>query len=322
MPAGSFREHTEVKILTNCLDESVACMAAVGKELGADKVLFGKMEKKDKSNYVLAIKLLNVSTKTFERGTKSVGLTAADSQNEAAVKEKVSQVFAEITGTELTGSLSVKANVETGTVSVGGEPKGQLVGGVATITDLPEGSLLVSIDSKGYKIAEQQVPIVAGKTAQTEFTLEVDTSGDVVTPPPGGGDDAGKAGRGWRIAGYSAAAVGVIAIGVGAWQGLKIDDYETQAMDELMRMGGSGTPCASGMPNTDGCKKGDRASLIATVGLIGGPILTVAAAGLLYKGFTAERRPSGESSVRRGPRFVVAPHVLPDSAGATLFWQF
>jgi hypothetical protein len=180
----------------------------------------------------------------------------------------------------------------------------------------------VSIESKGYKLAEQQVPIVAGKTAQAEFTLELDTTGDVVTPPPGGGDDGGKPGRGWRIAGYSAAVVGLVTIGVGAWQGLKVDDYEKQAMDELEAMGGSGTPCASGMPNTDGCDKGDRASLIATVGLIAGPILTVAAAGLLYKGFTAERRPSGESSVRRGTRFVVAPHLAPDSAGATLFWQF
>src|SRR5688572_20315748 len=35
VPPNSFRELTEVKILSNCLDESVNCMSQVGKELGA-----------------------------------------------------------------------------------------------------------------------------------------------------------------------------------------------------------------------------------------------------------------------------------------------
>jgi hypothetical protein len=93
-------------------------------------------------------------------------------------------------------------------------------------------------------------------------------------------------------------------------------------MQELMDRGLSGAPCSSPERETPACKDGDFYSTLTYVSWPTLIISTLAAGGFLYKGFTAESRPAGESSVRRGPRFVVAPHILPDSAGATLLWRF
>jgi hypothetical protein len=320
IPPKSFKELTEVKILSNCLDESTACMSQVGKELDAEKVLFGKLEK-EKGGYTLTVRMLNVATKSYERSPKSVGITAADAGNESAVKEKAAQVFAELTGMELTGSLTVKANVEAGQVYVGGEPKRALSGGVATIGDLPEGSLLVSVEAKGYKTSEQQVTITSGKEAHVDFTLEPDGS-DVVVPPPGGGEP-GRPLNKWKIIGWSGIAVGV-GLGIfAAYAHWGVEEKLQQDVhDRAQANGHSGDACTYA-PNQSDCDKGEKYAKYATVaGPAAGVIGAAGLAILIFKGYGGGETGGGIEATAASRRFVVTPTVSPDSAGASVLFRF
>ena len=63
---GSDKELIDEKLLKNCDDEKPACMAQIGSELGADALMYGKIEKQGGA-YLVTISLLDVRRKTRER---------------------------------------------------------------------------------------------------------------------------------------------------------------------------------------------------------------------------------------------------------------
>jgi hypothetical protein len=324
VPPNSMRELSEVKIIDSCLDESIACMAQAGKTMGADKVLYGKLDKV-KGGYTLTVKLLNIHTKQLERSPKSLTVTPAELADEAQVKQRAAWIFAEVTGIELTGSLTVKANATSGTVYVGGEPKGELAGGYATVTDIPEGSVLVSVEAEGFKEAEQEVAIHAGKPAEVEFTLEQDPS---LVPPPAE-DDIERPGQTLRVAGWgflgTAAVTGSIGLYLWFVRGEDLRDQAKRDAEDRSKgpavMDDPTTPADESMDACryqgaqDACDEGKTNALIASVVGWGVTGACVAASALfLYLGYTAE--PARRSAqVGTEPRTLVMPYVSPDGVG-------
>ena len=325
VPPNSNRELTEVKILQNCLDESVGCMTAVGKDLGVDKLLYGKLDK-GKGSYALTVKLLNVTSKQVEK-TRSTTISAADALNESVVKEKASAIFSDVTGTEVTaGTLMVKANVETGTVLVGGERKGELSGGSARITDLPEGSVLVVVQSDGHKSAEQQVTITSGREAEAEFTLEAE--GGEVIGDGDGGDRQPASKKTWKIVGWTGLGVSAALFGFAgyAWWGVSqklekdVADY-ANSLPEAERT--ENDPCDYAANKKD-CDRGEKYSKYSMYADIAGGIIGGAALGILiFKAYDVgggTEESASSSSFR--DRIVVIPTMGPDGAGISAAIRF
>lgn len=59
---GSERELLDEKLLNNCETEAPACMAVIGVNLGADILVYGKVEKKS-ADYAVSLKVLDVAAK-------------------------------------------------------------------------------------------------------------------------------------------------------------------------------------------------------------------------------------------------------------------
>src|SRR4051812_26628198 len=69
---GGDKELIDEKLLNNCDSEAAVCMAAIGTELGAEVLMYGKIEKSAQGGqtiYKISIKLLNVARKQLANST-------------------------------------------------------------------------------------------------------------------------------------------------------------------------------------------------------------------------------------------------------------
>src|SRR5262249_37705137 len=73
---GSEKELIDEKILKNCDSESMACMAGIGNELGADVLIYGHIEKKGGA-YEVTVTLLDVRNRQTKRHVVQIPLGQA-----------------------------------------------------------------------------------------------------------------------------------------------------------------------------------------------------------------------------------------------------
>ena len=78
-PSGD-KDLVDLKLLNNCTSEAPQCMSAIGAELAADKLVYGKIER-IKVGYHVSLKLLDVARKQVER-TISWGIPQAEAEGE------------------------------------------------------------------------------------------------------------------------------------------------------------------------------------------------------------------------------------------------
>ncbi|KAB2893226.1 MAG: PEGA domain-containing protein, partial [Kofleriaceae bacterium] len=183
---GSDKNLIEMKLLSGCESEANACMAAIGAELAADRLLYGKVEKRS-NGYQVSLKLLNVETKSAERSTTEV--VPFGEASGAALTNWGKKLYAKITGATTQGTLVVKANVDAGTVFLDGEARGNIVGGTARITGLDAGDYKLAVEADCYLRHEGKVTVEGGKDATQKVDLEKNAlaacaGGDI---GPGGG---------------------------------------------------------------------------------------------------------------------------------------
>ena len=79
---GSDKDLLELKMLSGCDQETKECMAGIGSDLATDRLLYGKVEKRD-NGYQVSLKLLDVANKTFERSISDLGPPGARSARAA-----------------------------------------------------------------------------------------------------------------------------------------------------------------------------------------------------------------------------------------------
>ena len=166
----SEKDLLEMKLLSGCADEARACMANIGRELNADRLVYGKVERRD-TGYQVSLKLLNVETKAMERSTSDV-VPFADN-NPPAINNKWSRVlFNRLTGIPEQGNLVVEANVSQGSVYVDGEVATGLNNGRAQVTGLSEGAHTVAVEADGHERYETEVTVTAGQTTEIDARLQ------------------------------------------------------------------------------------------------------------------------------------------------------
>jgi hypothetical protein len=349
----SNRELQDERLMGNCDNEKPTCMAPIGKGLGADFLLYGKVERspEKKDSYKVTLQLLNVSTakKVVDDEVSWVPIsifTAGGEATKEAAREWAQKIYAKMTGDKAPvtpggggsgrvetgpGKLVLTGNVPSGDVFVDASKKGRLEGGTITLT-LPEGSHEVAIEAPGHKRYEATVTIKAGQEKKLEAVLE-----EVVgTPPP---PIVKKSNRTpFKIAGYSLGGVGALA---GAyWLYLTIAgperDYEQiEAFPQS----------APGMPVLDAdigdCKNSalrdpandpmgkanlafDKACSANTQRYISGAVgiaAGVLAAGALYFAYRSEGKTSEKSATvgrRQRRQMTVTPVISPSGGGATI----
>lgn len=350
----SNKELTEVKLLSDCFDEGKECMAQIGRDLGADMLLFGKLEKK-KDGYAITLRLLNVPKTAFEK-QKTQAVAPGDA-TPAGMERHAIELFGELTGVEIDSMLIVRANVPTGTVFVGGVPRGVLVGGRVVVGGLDEGTYRVAVESPGHRRWEGDV--LVGRGQRVNLQVHMKPEGDDLSADrgTGEGEDIDDGGGTYRILTWTSAVVtagGLTAFTISALQvkSAQSDHDELVTAWQMTReyeqngIQHPGSSCREAEYDAadtgldavarskaraidEACRRGESASLRTYIfGGVSAAAL-VATAIFAYKGYIAPERaaPSPPSASARAPRkpsrrVLLSPELVPSGVGLGATIQF
>jgi hypothetical protein len=170
---GGEKELGEEKMLSNCMSEAPTCMSAIGAELGAEMLMYGKIEKATQSGegvYKVSIKLLSVTRKQLTSST--VETLPVNHATGVRAQMYAKTWYAKLAGAGSSGTLVIRANLDRGTVLVDDEVKGTLSSGTLTLTSLPEGVHALAIEAtREYQRYEAQVTVRAGETTTQNVTM-------------------------------------------------------------------------------------------------------------------------------------------------------
>lgn len=172
---GSDKELIDEKLIKNCDNEALACMSQIGKDLGANFLMYGRLEKKG-DGYQVQINLLNIDKRKFEK-TKTpltIPFTQKDSASLAAAAKRV---YNDLTGVLESGTLVITSNVPDGEVFIDEQSKGKLNNGSLTIDKLAEGRYRLAIQHDKYERSEVVVTVRSGES--TPATLNLTAIGDI-----------------------------------------------------------------------------------------------------------------------------------------------
>ncbi len=346
---GSDKNLIEMKLLSSCESEANACMAAIGAELAADRLLFGKVEKRG-NGYQVSLKLLNVETKTIERS--STEIIPFNEASGTALTGWGKKLYAKITGMSAQGTLIVKANVDRGTVLLDGDAKGNLVGGTARIAGLDAGDYKLTVEAECYLRHEGKVSVEGGKDTTENVDLEKNAIGACAGTggggggggegPGGGGGGEGPGGGGGgtgggittgdisdhtRPGGGSRAlfwtTTAITAVGAGTWAygyfGLiKPNEGKLGSPDD--------GKCHDDSPEdseVQACKDGLRGRTFTRIGVPVTIAAGAAAAFFFYKGYIAPKKGGTERQLgRRKRNVIIAPTVSAREIGGVLHIEF
>ena len=321
LATSSDRELIDEKVLKNCDSEGPLCMSDIGKDIGADVLIYGKLEKTP-DGYRAKLHVLDVRKKSHE---KEMAVTVPNGTSSDGVRTIAKKAYSDLVGGNgpPSGTLVITANVDTGTVFVDDEQSVPVEGGKATVT-LPEGRYRVAVESPGKRRKEKQVTIASGE--QTSEAYELGAIG-------GGG---GKSNVWKPIFGVSLAAT-VILGGVSLYSFISwrskvsnIDATYTPASGKTGAVGdsdcsGGGISANVSDPNGTLGDVCSRRQLNIITGIAAGAMGVVT----LATGYMAFRHSGGKSESaslgsrkKRGTEVVMTPLVTPDTAGAIVWMRW
>lgn len=313
----SERELIDEKLIKQCDNEAPTCMAEIGKELDADVIVYGKLDKEDKT-VRLSLHLLDVNKKAKLNRT-SVTVPIGASKDE--VKVAARKAYEELAGASAAGgagTVEVETNVNSGTVYVDDSSSEVLVNGKATLT-LPEGRYRIAVESPGQQRKEITVTVKAEQVITQQFDL-VERSA-AAAPSKGIGF--------WKVSFAATATVTVVA---GAywlytgwqWKYYDVENIRASKTDETGPIDeGDCDGSKVRMPDT---VVQDKNGILAQVcetrsrsiksGIVAGIFLPLA----LVSGYFAFIH-KGKSETEP-PRTALTPVVTRDSAGAMFHMSF
>jgi hypothetical protein len=352
-PNSADKSLLELKLLSNCTDEGRTCMAEIGKELKADRLLYGKLERRKRGNYQVSLKLLNTNTHQMEKTTSE--LISGDELRSAKINKWAKKLYSRLIGLPESGTLRLDANVDKATVYINDKVATTLREGSAKVAGLDEGVHTVAIEADGYQRYEADIEIRAGETETMSVGLiEI-----------GSAIDEGPESRlGWKV-GFSASAVATVGAGAAwlyyarragylggtelldakddAWRRLRAEDRTVY--DEIVISSGadpndSNTKTVSGAcEHAEGktssaaafadfqtaCSDGKTAATRSTIFGIGTGLAAAALAYTGYKAWIADGGKEGRAMANgrsNKPNLVITPQVSADSIGAGLALEF
>ncbi len=319
---GSERELIDEKLMNECSSDTAACLGKIGTGLGADQVLWGKVEK-SAGDYKITLKILNVNSKTVDVwGPRVISVKAAKATE---LTDLARNGYDSLTGANTGGTLVIKSNAKTGKVWINDEEKGQLAGGTLTVT-LPENRYKVIIVADGFRKYESDTLTIRGGQTQT---LETELSSLELGHERGGTVSQSSTHTGSKVLAGVSIGVAAVAGGLAIWQYTESKKYQdggaqaTVEMDagEVADSGDCGKEVVGAGADEfeKSCDAQERAQYLSVAAGIG------AAAGILFvylatRGGDETQRSNATSARRtkRKPAFAVTPILSPDGGGATV----
>lgn len=324
----SNKDLLEMKLLGGCDSEANDCMSEIGKNLRADFVLYGKIEKRAKG-YQVTLKLLDVKGAKLIRNTTE--MIAFDDIGKARINEWSRRLYNNLTGTPEQGAVMIAANVKTGTVKVNGEVKGSLVNGSVQISGLPEGKLEVIVESDGYAPFVTEVTVSGGATANIDAKLiDANAIGSTKDGKPGGTSRM----LFWATTGVAATGA-VVATITGLQVRGSLNDEKNDAIVAYQNSSNGmqldvNDACKDAKAKgaqavIDACDKGNSRATLTNV-MWGLTAASAAAAGFFfYKGYLQSKGSKSETASKasnRAPVVQITPTVLPSYVGAGVQIEF
>ena len=306
----SERELIDEKLIKQCDNEGLGCMSEIGKELDADVIIYGKLEKTDKV-VRMSLHLLDVVKKSkINRTSTTVPLSSSKEE----VKIAARKAYEELAGAAAAGgagTVEVETNVQTGTVYVDDSSSEVLENGKATLT-LPEGRYRIAVESPGRRRKEITVTVKSEQVITQQFEL---IEGSTVV--------RSSSTRGWRTAFFVTGGVGA---GFGlyslfqflSWRGdvNNIRAAKTDEMGEDIDAGDcDGGSVRSGVNDIGGVLAGICAARQRNI--YSAAIAIVLIAPTAYFGYRAFFAKKGESRT-----MAFTPVITPKTAGAAFEVKF
>jgi hypothetical protein len=316
------KELIDQKLLNNCDTEAAPCMATIGGELGADALMFGKIERVSQNGqtlYKVSLKLLNVNRKQVASSTVEM-LPVADASG-VRLSTHARAWFAKLAGGSSGGSIIVKTNIDRGTVLIDNEMKGTLSSGTLAITGVGEGRHVLAIEAKDHQRYEAAITVRNGETLSHSASL-VEMPKLVAKPqvqPPSeaisteGTLTAKPKSNVWKPVFYTTTVAGAGALAYTLWQWKLSNDEADKVLGPEM-LGPEDCPRAE---ITKACDHHRR----HVIGVVASSVLGAAAIGSFVMAYVRDGGRS-ETATARGKRkrreFAVTPVVTPGGGGATL----
>jgi hypothetical protein len=329
---GGPKELIDEKLIKGCDSEEPKCMATIGKDMGAEFLMYGKLEKKD-GGYVVTVQLLNVTTKKMAHDSASQKLAAQ--RDPGAAKVAAQKIYNELAGiTEVsTATISIKTNADRGTVLVNDQRRETVSSGSATLS-LPPGKYKIAIEADGYKRGETTVTLKAGETASQRIELVEDPK--VTGAVTGAGNAIGES---HEIEGTTSKSrsklwpgmmigSGLVAAAGGAywfWMDQKTQDAEA-GIDNPNYPDLTNSQCENDKAREDE-PDFDKACTYYRRQWYGGIGLAVGGVAFLVSGYMtfihkgSEEKTTASRRVRKPPVAVI-PVISPDGGGATVRIDF
>jgi hypothetical protein len=339
-PVTSEKELIDEKLLNNCDTEAAVCMAAIGTELQAEAVLYGKIEKITQTNppsYRVSLKLLNVNRKQLVSSTvETLPLAGATGTGPSTYAKAW---YAKLVGINTGGTVVVKANIDRGTVIIDEEAKGNLASGTLTLSNVPEGRHTIAIEAKDYQRYEASITVRNGETLPHTATLvemSKKTAKTPKTPKPAPTSEpsskeatvATTSGSNiWKPVFYGTAALTVAAAGFSVFAITKSNDEASKITATIAGKPFTEKDCSSIPSTLMDPDKGHLNSACSwhTNQIVGWVVTGVAGAAALSafymafirdRGHTETQTASGAHRKRR--ELAITPVITPDGGGATL----
>jgi hypothetical protein len=330
MAPNSSKDLLDEKALMSCESEAPDCMVVIGAGLASDAVLYGRVEKRGQG--------FRISLKLFDVKRKQVQPAVDELPGGGGVPGVSRRLYRKLIGTGPGGSatLLVKArsdrggSVRGGTVIIDDEPRGQLVNGKLTVTDVDEGRHTVAINVGGFRRFEEIVTVRAGEQATLDAQLHgLPAAVAVERPLPGAGGSPVPEAPSLRPSGLWKVSLAAGAAIVAAGGGYALYAFERRQswlpkVPTSIGPGECGEDAATLMakaPTID-FHAFDRTCHFHTRIYVGYAIAGVGAAAAIVSLIMLTRDPvaaDGHAARERSrPGLAIAPLIAPDLAGAQL----
>ena len=222
----SGKDLLEMKLLSDCSDEGRRCMSEIGKQLHAQRLIYGSLQR-TRRGYAVELKLLDADSAQLVKEIDET-IPHGDVTATGGLQRRARAMYGKLAGAGEEGTLAISSNAERGTVYVDGAIRTSLSAGSARVSGLTEGVHSLAIESPGFDRFETEVDISAGQNRSLRAKLnEAEARGGDETP---GGDIAAagpeRPGRGWRIAVWGGA-LATAGAGIGwVYSGLTVNSAE------------------------------------------------------------------------------------------------
>jgi PEGA domain len=342
------KELIDEKLLNNCDSEAPPCMAAIGAELSAEALMYGKIEKSSQNGqtiYKVSIKLLNVPRKQLASSTVET-LPLAESTG-ARVSTHAKNWYNKLVGITTGGTVAIKANIDRGTVLVDGDAKGTLTSGSLTLPGIAEGRHTLAVEAPSYQRYETQITVRNDETLQQSVTMVEMSSLPKKTTSASAGESISREGTVgtssksniWKPVFYGTAVVEAGAIGFAVFELLegKSNARKIDQKGDFARTVGALTnhDCTnkpdkftefkSNNPTNLDVKRYEDACTnwkFQKVGWVATGVVGAALIGSFYMAFMRDREPTETRTANGGHKkrreLAITPVITPDGGGATL----